>query len=89
MFALTSQQNEGTVALLDVRVEVRKIPARVTRRESQVEYATSTRYHQDHVICDGLSELEGDRVQNNTPTKREELKNRRPIQLRRRGSRPK
>jgi hypothetical protein len=72
-FALTSQQHEGTVALLDVRVEVRKIPARVTRREGQVEYATSTRYHQDHVICDVLLELEGNRVQNNTHAEREEL----------------
>ncbi len=63
-----------------------------------MEYATSTRYHQDHVICDGLFELEGDMVQNNTPTEREEpvqeateelkRRDRRPIQLRRRGSRP-
>ncbi len=72
-FILTSQQHEGTVALLDVRVEVRKIPARVTRREGKVEYASSPRYHQDHVICDGLLELEGNRVQNNTTTERDEL----------------
>jgi hypothetical protein len=64
-FAVTSQEHEGMVALLDIRMEVRKSPARVTRREGQVEYAPSTMYHQDHVICDGLLELEGKRIQNN------------------------
>ncbi|EFX61029.1 hypothetical protein DAPPUDRAFT_274772 [Daphnia pulex] len=74
-FALTSQQHEGTVTLLDVRAEVRKIPAQVTRREGHVEYATPSRYHQDQVveICDELLELEGNRVQNNAPAKREEI----------------
>jgi hypothetical protein len=72
-FALTSQQHEGTVTLLDIRAEVRKIPAQVTRREGQVEYATSSRYHQEQVICDGLLELEENRVHNNAPAKREDI----------------
>ncbi|EFX63484.1 hypothetical protein DAPPUDRAFT_268356 [Daphnia pulex] len=71
-FALTSQQNDRTIALLDVRVEVRKIPERVTRRDGQVEYETSRRNQQDQVICDDLMELEEDWVQNNTPNEEEE-----------------
>jgi hypothetical protein len=74
-FALTSQQQEGTVTLLDLRAEIRKIPAHVTRREGHVEYATPSRYHQNQEveICGALLELEGNGVQNNTPAKREDI----------------
>jgi hypothetical protein len=60
-FALTSQQQEGTIVLLDVTVEVRKIPATVERQQPNepIIIATTRRFAQGQILVEGnLTELE-------------------------------
>ncbi|EFX68081.1 hypothetical protein DAPPUDRAFT_330396 [Daphnia pulex] len=62
-FALTSQQREGTVTLLDLSVELRKIPATVDQQDNQyngpVIITTTRRYAQGQILVDGdLTEVE-------------------------------
>ncbi|XP_046462863.1 protein virilizer homolog [Daphnia pulex] len=55
-FALTSQQQEGTVTLLELTVELRKIPATVERQSDQpngpIVIATTRRYAQGQILVD-------------------------------------
>lgn len=62
-FALTSQQQEGTVTLLDLTVELRKIPATVERQSDQpngpIVIATTRRYAQGQILVDrDIAEVE-------------------------------
>ncbi|EFX67231.1 hypothetical protein DAPPUDRAFT_261959 [Daphnia pulex] len=66
-FVLTSQQQEGTVTLLDLTVELRKIPATVERQDNQsngpVVIATTRRYAQGQILVDGdITEVEENEV---------------------------
>jgi hypothetical protein len=60
-FALTSQKFEGTIALLDVSVDLRKIPAKlVEETDGRVVIETTRRYAQSRILHDhDIAELEG------------------------------
>jgi hypothetical protein len=69
-FALTSQRQEGTVTLLDLTVELRKIPATVEHQSDQpygpIVLATTRRYAQHHILIDrDIVEVEGEAESNN------------------------
>lgn len=62
-FALTIQQQEGTVILLDLTVELRKIPPTVERQSNEpkgpVVIATTRRYAQGQILVDrDITEVE-------------------------------
>ncbi|EFX67238.1 hypothetical protein DAPPUDRAFT_331278 [Daphnia pulex] len=60
-FALTSQKFEGTIALLDVSVDLRKIPATIEKEtDGRVVITTTRRYAQKRILHDhDIAELEG------------------------------
>ncbi|EFX65399.1 hypothetical protein DAPPUDRAFT_333222 [Daphnia pulex] len=62
-FALTSQLREGTIALLNLTVELRKIPATVERETTKpngpIIIVTTRRYAQGQILVEGdVTEVE-------------------------------